>query len=148
MALVIVNSVYNFSFRLLPQLPHYLVFDLFSIRWCLCPIQMKCTMYRVLPFRVVLIAQSWPNMTELQRLYRNNWIIIYTAICLLSSSCSLAVIATSWFDRCANIIFHLSRSLIDWFSCSNSSILVCIHAQSSLFLTNYYLEISPCSLGC
>jgi len=29
MALVIVNSVYNVSFRLLPQLPHHLVFDLF-----------------------------------------------------------------------------------------------------------------------
>src|SRR5215831_14897954 len=45
---------------------------------------------------------------------RNNFVdYTFAAICLLSSSCSLAVIATSWSDKCAIASsFILSRSLI------------------------------------
>ena len=49
--------------------------------------------------------------------------------CRFSIESSLAVNAISWSDKCAIASsFILSRSLIAWFSCSNSSTLVCISA--------------------
>ena len=46
--------------------------------------------------------------------------------CLLSTSRNLEVNAMSWSDKYANASsFILSRSLIDWFSCSSSSTLLC-----------------------
>ena len=48
---------------------------------------------------------------------------------LLSISCNLADNDTSWSDKCAIASsFILSRSIIDWSSCSNYSIFVCISA--------------------
>jgi hypothetical protein len=49
--------------------------------------------------------------------------------CRFSIESNLAVNTISWSDKCAMASsFSLSRSLIDWFSTSNSSTLLCMSA--------------------